>query len=490
MADIRRIVDSYELYDSKRKVSRVLNISRNTVRKYLNQVKAVQDGSADEILPKDRKIVQPSRVLTEAVRQKIHQYLESNLERPKKQRLTAKRICELLNMDGHKIGYTTVKEEVARWKIANSPRDVYILQEPREGQRAEFDWGEVTLWIDGIWLKFYLAVFVLPFSLYRFARLYPRSTHLEVIQAHIEFFHEIDAVPETIFYDRMAAVYDSQKLRLNDKFLEFSMHSGFRPCVCNPYSPHEKGTDEESVGYVRRVAFGDRSSFESIEEAEEWLGKRLIEINTHPVYNRPDVPVQGLAQERDQMHPMPVLEYENYNLRRATISKYSLVKCEGNFYSVPDTYRSRYITLKVLVDRIELLDGNAVVASHPRLTGKQKYSLDITHYITTFHRKPGAFPNSKVLSQADELIKDLFNRYCQGEPKEFLPILDLMKEASPKALSEALAILKDQDIPPTYDTIRFFLQHTAVQMVEPFDLKRGFAVMEPDLIAFDQMMGE
>jgi transposase len=180
---------------------------------------------------------------------------------------------------------------------------VYILQEPRKGRRAEFDWGEVHLQIRGISSKFYLAVFVLPFSLYRFARLYPRSTRLEVIQAHIEFFHEIGAVPETIFYDRMSVVYDSQKQKLNEKFLEFSMLSGFRPCVCNPASPHEKGTDEESVGYIRRLTFGERSSFESFDEAIEWLSTCLTGINANPVYRRPDVPVQGLVQEQVLMHP-------------------------------------------------------------------------------------------------------------------------------------------------------------------------------------------
>ena len=199
MADVRRIVDLYELHKSYKKVARELNISRNTVKKYLHQVKDVQDGLAEEIIPKNRKIIQPSRVLTDLVRQKIHQYLESNLRQPRKQRLTAKRIWELLVRDGHKIGYTSVKDEVARWKRTNAPREVFILQEPRVGQRAEFDWGEVTLSIGGIWQKFYLAVFVLPFSLYRFARLYHHSTRLEVIQAHIEFFHEIGSVPETIF---------------------------------------------------------------------------------------------------------------------------------------------------------------------------------------------------------------------------------------------------------------------------------------------------
>jgi hypothetical protein len=188
------------------------------------------------------------------------------------------------------------------------------------------------------------------------------------------------------------------------------------------------------------------------------------------------------------MHPLPTLEYANYDLKRAAISRYSLVKCEGNFYSVPDTYRPRQITLKILVDRIALLDGNDVIASHHRLTGKQQYSLDITHYIKTFHRKPGALPNARVLAQVDELIQDLFNRYYLDDPKGFLPILDLMRETSPEALSSALTILNEQNIPPTYDTLRFFLHQTMEQKVEPFAFRGGFEVTEPDLAAFDQMM--
>jgi len=83
MADIRRIVDLYELRDSYKEVARELNISKNTVKKYVHRVKDVQDGATDEILPKNRKIIQPSRVLTDTVRQKICQYLESNLGHPR-----------------------------------------------------------------------------------------------------------------------------------------------------------------------------------------------------------------------------------------------------------------------------------------------------------------------------------------------------------------------------------------------------------------------
>jgi biotin operon repressor len=78
MADIHRIIDLYDLYKSYRRVARELKISRNTVKKYVLKVKDVQGGLADEILPKNRVIIQQSRVLTEPIRQNIHEHLEAN----------------------------------------------------------------------------------------------------------------------------------------------------------------------------------------------------------------------------------------------------------------------------------------------------------------------------------------------------------------------------------------------------------------------------
>jgi hypothetical protein len=37
----------------------------------------------------------------------------------------------------------------------------------------------------------------------------------------------------------------------------------------------------KSIGYIRRATFGERSSFESFEEATEWLSKRLAGQGQH-----------------------------------------------------------------------------------------------------------------------------------------------------------------------------------------------------------------
>ncbi|MFA5296543.1 MAG: hypothetical protein WC382_13635, partial [Methanoregulaceae archaeon] len=59
MADIRKIVELYYLYGSYKRGGRELNISHNTVRKYIQRVTDVKSGTLHEILPKDRIIKQP-----------------------------------------------------------------------------------------------------------------------------------------------------------------------------------------------------------------------------------------------------------------------------------------------------------------------------------------------------------------------------------------------------------------------------------------------
>ena len=488
MADIQKIAELYEKFGSYRSVGRELGISRNTVRRYLLRVREVHAGKCAEILPKNRAIKQPVRVVTQEVLGKIYAHLETNQDRPRKQRLTAKRIHELLIRDGHQIGYTTVKRAVAQWKREKGPREVYILQEPKEGECAEFDWGDVDLCIDGAWSKCYLAAFVLTYSLYRFGRLYMRETQLEVIQGHLEFFKEIDAIPATMRYDQLKAVYDSRTKQINPRFLEFAIHYGFTPSVCNPASPHEKGTDEESVGYIRRRVFGERTLFSSLEEANDWLKVCLAEINAEPVYRREVPPVQGLERERSELHPLPVLEFSNYLLRRSRISKYSLVACDGNYYSVPDTYRPRDITIRIYEDHIEMLDGESVIASHPRLRGQKQYSLNIAHFVKTLHRKPGAIRNAKVMTRLDTQIQMIFSTYYERSPQEFLPILDLIRDSSEPAISYAIDILLEREIVPTYDTLRLIIQQQG-QMLEPFNISDDFRVTDPDLGAYDQLIG-
>jgi len=488
MADVHQMATLYRLYGSYSQVARELHISRNTVKKYLRQFDEVREGLRTEILPDSRTIHQPRRIVTDEIIDQIHTLLESNKHRPRKQRMNGRQIHHRIVQSGHQISYTTTKRLIQEWKHDQKSREVFILQSPEPGYRAEFDWGEVTLNIQGIWTRFYLAVMVLTNSLFRFARIYQKESQQEVFDCHIQFFNEIQGIPDTIFYDNLLTVYNYPRKVYQDSFIRFAVHYGFSYDVCNIRSPHEKGTDEESVGYVRSQAFSERTSFTSFSEAQDWLIESLNKINQNHVYRRELTPIGGLVQEQERMKQLPSMEYSNYFTRGAKISKYSLVVFEGNYYSVPDTYRPRSITLKVHVDKIELTDGMAIIASHQRLYGKGNYSLDITHYLKTFEKKPGALRHSKVLSQLHEKILNLYKDYYLNSPLEFIEILKLMKATSPEGLISAIDHLTRNGIVPGYDTLRLFLYQDLNPMIEPFEIVDPVTVTEPDLTIYDQIM--
>ena len=488
MSDIQRIVELYNLYGSVRRVAKELKISRNTVSKYLQRVQGVKDGVEETILPQDRQIQRSCTVLIPEVKEQIHSILEKNADLPKKQRWNGQKIWDHLIKEGYTIGYSTVKREIASWKHQYGHREVYIAQETDLGYRAEFDFGKTDLQINARWGKYPMASLVLNHSLYRFAYLYHRETFLEIVDAHIRFFNEIDGVPETIFYDNMAAIINPRTKEWNPRFLEFSLHYGFEPHVCNARSPHEKGTDEQSVGYVRRRAFSERTTFSSLEEANQYLATAVTEINDGFVYRRPVPPRRGLIHEQETFVPLPALEFSAYQSRSARISKYSHVVFEANYYSVPDTYRGKYVTLKYSPDTVELVGGNELLARHKRRFGKGELAYDLTHFLKTFSRKPGALQHSRVFRQLDEAIQHLLHQHYAGRHKDFLPILSLFRETSEKELVAAIRLLEDHGMVPTYETLRCVIMHQAIQLPDtPLPLDR-IIMEEPNFSHYDDYL--
>lgn len=487
MEDIQKIIASYNRCGSYSQVAREMQVSRNTIKKYIRRYYEVRSGILGEILPKDRQIVQPRRSITDEMILSIHSMLEENMARPKKQRMNGHQIYDKMIQKGYSIGYSSVRELIADWNKAHESREVYILQEPEPGYRAEFDWCDVSLQIQGVWTKVSMAVMVLTWSLFRFARLYCHETQQEVIDAHIQFFHEIQSVPRYIYYDNLRAVYDYSHKKFQDSYLQFASHYGYSYEVCNPVSPHEKGTDEESVSYVRRNAFGDRNSFESIEEAQQWLIASLKRINNLHVYRREKTPIEALKEEQNSMIPLPSLEYSNVLVKPAKISKYSFVSFDRNYYSVPDTYRQKRILLKIYQTHIDLVSGSELIASHTRLQGKGKYSLNISHFLKTFSRKPGSIRHSKVIQQVPEILQNLYKSHYLDRPLDFIQILSLTRECSLQELVTAIEKLQKRNVPPEYANIRMVLNNAlapAVESLEKYDL---IDVLEPDLTVYDYL---
>jgi len=488
MEDVDRIRQLYQETGSCRKVANIMGISRNTVTKYLNKIEDCQNDTGNRIFPSTRNLHRTKPALSDAVVTKIHWYLEENQKKPRKQRLNAHQIFQLLTYAGTEISYSTVKREVRRWKQNAVFRDVCIAQDYESGYRAECDWGRVSLRIPEKRSTYRLIVIVLNNSLYRFARVYPNESQTNLFHALIAWFHEIGGVPETFFFDNMKTVVnDASDKVFNERFLQFSSHYGFHPNACNPASPQEKGTVEKSVSVIRTAAFGCRDSFSSLQEANEHLKHVLSLINRSPVAHRDRIPIEGLEREKLSFLPLPSMDFCPYDLKYRNVDRYSTVTFERNTYSVPESCTSALLALKIYADTIEIVENEAVIATHERLFGRNECSLQIEHYLSTLRNKPGALRSSKVLKKAHSCFTLLYLSHYQDKPKEFIRILGLMKESPQKDVVHAIESLFADGIIPDYESIRLTLTFRKTPVAEAFSYPLDIAIPEPNLAVYDEI---
>jgi len=455
--EVKEIQRLYQEKGSIKEVVRVTSISRNTVRKYLRRIEKAKTGKIEEVV-KRKPTVFKRRTITEEIVNKIISLLEENKSKPANLQFTAKKIWHMVTEKGHSISYTSVKRIVRKWKEENGLRKVFIAQQP-DGKRAEFDWGYVELIINREKKKYPAAYMVLNKSLYRYSKVFERESSLEVVQAHIDFFNQIGGVPPQIYYDNMKVVKDRKNL--NKNFVKFATFYGFSPKVCNPYSPQEKGTDEESVGYVRNWVFSERNEFNSLKEANEYLKQSMKKINNSPVSKRKDIPVEGIKEEK--LNRLPSSSYNNYTFEERAISRYSLISLDNNSYSVPEDYPGRRIKLKVYTDHIEMLRENNIVATHKRLGGKNKYSIKIEHYLDTLRKKPGALAHSRAFQALNKTLKTLYNRYYTTREREFIMLLQLFNEYKEKDVCEKIKKLFENGIIPTHDIMKNILEQKEIR---------------------------
>lgn len=204
---------------SQRQIAEKLKMSRNTVKKYIEQDLAARQQDTRNLPITDNYVTPPAykkrngkkRALTNTVMKRIREIMKQNKNKREvnmyKQQLKIIDIHEKLLDEGFKIGYTTVHNFVNCEE--KKEKEVFIRQEPTAGREIEFDWGEVKLFIDGKLRSLSMAVFTLAYSNDRYARLYESETMVCVQDAHVKCIEALGFVPNV--YIRQYA-YRRQKL--------------------------------------------------------------------------------------------------------------------------------------------------------------------------------------------------------------------------------------------------------------------------------------
>lgn len=436
---------------SNRVVAKELGINRKTVSKYWNQYQDAviklekEGGTPDEIRVLQETIVEAPRYdsskrgpvkYTKALDTYIDRILADEEEKNRKlgpahkQHLTNVQIYEMVTKEGFDIGRSTLNEYLKAKR--NKHKEAYIRQEYELGERTEYDFGEVKLVIDGEMQKCYMAVIAAPAAGHRWGYLYKNQKKDVFMDSHVRYFEMMEGVPSEMVYDNMRNVVHrfigKTEKELNPDLIKMAEYYGFEINVTNCFSGNEKGYVESSVKKLRREIFAKTYEFDSFEEAENHMQMELERINAGA----------KLEEEKAALKPYrPPLELAT--LTEHTVDKYSFIRVENNYYSVPDYLVGRNVKVKSYLREICIFVGTSMVARHKKVDGYDQIQANIFHYLDTLARKPGAVKSSKALKSRQEL-KTIYDTYFIKRTKEFI---SLLHKNIDKSYDELLSILRE-----------------------------------------------
>jgi transposase len=417
-------------------VARQFNLSRTTVRKYLKQ---------NEPPSYERKMAPSSPKLGDHKNQLI-KCLETDHQRPVRERRNAMMLYEGIQLQGYKGAYDSVQRFVKTWKNqARSAIKAYVPLVFEPGEACQFDWSHEQVILGGFGVKIKLAHFRLCHSRKPFLRAYPRETQEMVFNAHIRAFEYFDGVPEKMIYDNpktiVQAVYQGKQRQFNRRFLCLMNHYLIEPVACTPAAGWEKGQVERQVGLMRQRLFTPRVKFADLDELNQWLELRCQQMGHHPHPTDKDRTIDEVfVEEKAALRPAMV-SFDGYYEQMVRVHSTCIVHYDRNQYSVPCDYVGKAVSVRAYADRIVVVADDQTIATHPRSFARGQTCFDPWHYVPVLQYKPGALRNGAPFVNWDlpKVLLDIKTKYLKrpGGDKEFVQLLLLIQTHDLEAVAMA-----------------------------------------------------
>ena len=372
-------------------IVRELKVSRKVVRKIIRT-------QSTEFSYKRR--VQPRPQLGEHAA-RLEALLAEDAARPRRDRLTLRRMSDLLRLEGYKGGYDAVRRHARQWQASHRPSSggsAFVPLVFTPGDAYQFDWSQEHVVLDGTTTLVKVAHVRLCHSRVFYLRAYPRETQEMVFDAHVRGFSFFGGTCRRGIYDNMTtavdAVFLGRERAFNRRFMQLCSHYLIEPVACTPASGWEKGQVENQVDFARDNIFKPRPRFASLDDLNSWLEaecRRWAEQNRHPE-RRDRSPAEMLEAERPALVPIGA-PFEGFRETEVVASSTCLVSFDRNRYSVNAVAARRPVQLRAYADRIVVRHDGQVVAEHARQFGRDRTVFDPWHYLPVLLRKPGALRN-------------------------------------------------------------------------------------------------
>jgi transposase len=279
---------------------------------------------------------------------------------------------ELLRRAKNK-GYTGAKS--ALFKLVKELRPKRVRPVTRfEGLAGEFsqhDFGHVDVrYLDGRVERVHFFASRLKYSRWVQVSLVPNEQVEALVRAMVDHFTAWGGVPLVSVFDRPKTIAlkwtkEGVVTEWNPAFAGVALDLGVGVELCWPYSPEQKGSVENLVGWVKGSFFKQRR-FVDKEDLHRQLAEWHVEVNTtRPSRATRIIPAVRLAEEAPRLRPLRVAPADLALRIPLTVGPTGYVVHDTHPYSMSPDALGLPCTLWLYRDRVKIVAGRHV-SEHER----------------------------------------------------------------------------------------------------------------------------
>ena len=314
--------------------------------------------------------------------------------------------------------------------------------------KGQVDFGEAQAIIGGIQKKIHLFIMDLPHSDSCFAKASERENTEAFLDGHVSSFKFFNGVPTDLLYDNLkiavARILGNGDRKKTKAFLELQPHYLFKDHFARVGKGNDKGKVENLVGYARRTFMVPLPKVESLEELNAYLEACCLKRQDAILRKHTESIKERLVRDKESFLPLPEGTFEPCTLSASTVSSQSLVRYQGNDYSVPVRYGYQKVLVKGFIDKVHIIQEGAVIAEHKRCYEKQETLFNPLHYLPLIERKIRALEQASPLKDWSlppvfEKIKTcLVERDGKAGKRDYVKILRLLETYKLEDVTQAI----------------------------------------------------
>lgn len=308
--------------------------------------------------------------------------------------LTASRLYAMVRERGYAGGPDHFRHVISRHR-PRKKAEAYLRLRTLMGEQAQVDWAHFGKLKIGRAVRPLMAfVMVLSYSRDIYLRFFLNAAMENFLRGHVGAFATWRGLPRVLLYDNLKNVVLERvgdAIRFHPTFLDFARHYRFEPRPVAVARGNEKGRVERAIRFARESFFAARSFVDLDDlnaQAEAWC-QGLAADRRWPGDASKTVR-EAFAQEAPHLLPLPENPYPIYEREVVIARKTPYVRFDLNDYSIPHTHVRRVLTLTADLDEVRILDGQHILACHPRSFDKGAQIEDSAHVAALVAQKHAA----------------------------------------------------------------------------------------------------